>query len=1020
MNLSRLPVYRWNQFWQVLAVPARRLLLGLAVVAVLLAGLWVFNYYVPMTWCMDVKAVPQSNSEQVVMDVVSRDYHQMNLLALASYSYVNFIASVIQPSMTLALLLAIALSVGWSMLLASASRIEGFAGYVIYFFHACFLYFSDFGLLWGGIEYRMLIASGVILPFIIFAYLFRSRSIAWSIPIQFIFFVVLHAGLYTGAHVFDPLAGLYQTVTFGIPVLLTLALLYTLFISKELTTAIVFWATNRNDITKRKGSGFVFGISLVLFVLQAVVTARELNWISIPSYFFLRPMHFWLISAGISLFLSQNWYERMKNVFTAPIAFYGMQVGWMIVALGVMMFVQGSLEYSLLREWHQNIGVLLTVGMFFHIIFLLANYAKVIAKKFNAYSLLMLPKTIGIEAVLFSTIAIFILIQGNESWRGLRSWVCTFRNMQGDVELLRQNQNDARNYYKMSSDYYGGDVKSNFNLAALFIAEGKHLTSIDTANMISACYNESLLRFAFEPALLNQAHFYNLMGQPQAAIARYEEVLKKYNFPLGYANLAGLYFQENRPDPAILALKKGISANPNQAELYSNLALIYLRYNRKKEAQEFAQAAYDLAPDNPNVLENYYFMRYYLGDRKELPFDDKLKDEPEYYLANLNKAIVACTRNDYQWANKTVSALLKRNITPEVAFLRMTTQAMLDSIPNAESRLKWIMESYPEYRAVAFHNIAVSYFSKGAPEMALGYFDQSAKAGIRYNAYNAAKMLLVAGNHMTGYNLMKNLRDSLPEIKTEITHELSLLEYGYEYEKQHLEWDLTGITYDEAMRGGLYAFAHNQDILKVEELYRPLVDTDSSVTAPYYEIALMYLTKGQTKMARESLKWGLKRKPDDVLLNVAFARCDWLDNKTEDARNRLSEVKEPDQPEVLLLSAQIAEKSKQYPDAERFYRRAVAKNPFFKPAYLGLTQLLMAQKKYKDGVDLLGKALEYNDRTDLYWFYFGECNKMLGSYDWATDAYQKAISNSANDANTNRFADTLKAVEGRFLETKSE
>ena len=85
-----------------------------------------------------------------------------------------------------------------------------------------------------------------------------------------------------------------------------------------------------------------------------------------------------------------------------------------------------------------------------------------------------------------------------------------------------------------------------------------------------------------------------------------------------------------------------------------------------------------------------------------------------------------------------------------------------------------------------------------------------------------------------------------------------------------------------------------------------------------------------------------------------------------------------------------------------------------KKAYYNLAEVLIQGKKYSKGVDLFSQALRYNNRNDMIWFYFAEFSKNVGSADWAMDAYKNAIKFAINDEHTNRFADTLKAVENRM------
>lgn len=1019
MDLSKLPIFKFHQQYLELTKVQKRIFEVLFGVLVVLSGLLIYNFHNPGAWCLTVKSVPYSNTEEVVVTNADNFYRSFNYFAHASYSYINYMATHIQPSIALTSILAFGLILGWSALLAASSRIEGFMGYVIYFFHACFLYFADFGSLFGGSQYPMLFASIIIIPFIALSYAFKIRFLKWAAPVQFGIFIALHFLLYLISYVYDGWAGVHMTSASSVPIITLIAILFTLFIGKEFNTLVVFWATNKNKTEKRKNGIITGGVILAFILIQALVTAREFALISLP-FPFIRPMHLWIIASILTIFLSQIFWVRSKDKFTTAASFIMSLLGWAIISTVTWVYFYGAMEYSYMREMNKIIGLILLLVSIFHLIYIYANYWKVFSLKGNVYAILALPKTIGIEAIFFSSLAILALVQGNASWMGYHSVGCAYRNAKGDTQLLKGDKNDARNYYRISGEFFGDDVKPNFNLAALLVEDEKYLESNEVANQIASYYKSAYTRFPFEPAMLNLGSYYSLIGEPIRTHELYEEILKPINGKIPkYArvcsNLAKSYFGEKKNKEALEKIKIAIELDPDNGELYSNMALLYQNNDQPKEAIKAINYALKLDNRDPFIIENNYFLKLYnRSEDEKWEVSEPIDYSRQNYWSNMNKAIIACKLKKNKLADEICTRLLKQEKTPEVSLLKILTQIQMDSLDNAKSRIDFIGETNKAYQTIGMHNLGVYYFEKSVPEMAAYYFEKSAKNDFLVNQLSAAFMYIDAGNDKLGYERLVAFRDSFPQLADQLNREISLLDYGFGLEKSMLSWDFNDITYYENMRGASYAARGVKDLQIIESFLQPVVDKDSSRVTAHIKIGEIYIAFGNLKFARMAYKLGLDRQPENIELNAGMAKVDYLEGKKQAALDRLKKIKEQNSIPVLRCYADFAILNQDYKEAEKKLLQILKVDFLNKKAIIELSKLYLVQKKYKEGLDFLTHAIKYNNQNDEFWYYFAEFNKKMGSDDWAVDAYKSSIELGVNAVNINRSMDSLKVLEDRI------
>jgi predicted Zn-dependent protease len=150
-----------------------------------------------------------------------------------------------------------------------------------------------------------------------------------------------------------------------------------------------------------------------------------------------------------------------------------------------------------------------------------------------------------------------------------------------------------------------------------------------------------------------------------------------------------------------------------------------------------------------------------------------------------------------------------------------------------------------------------------------------------------------------------------------------------------------------------------------ESCYRKAIEADPQFPAAHVALGLLLARSGRTSEARTQLTAATILPDEDPALKAralrALARIDQLStppNPTAASSELLAALKlAPEQPEDILLSAEIAESAADLPAAERAYRRLLALTPDDAQATAALAHVLLAEQHPADAEALLTPAL---------------------------------------------------------------
>jgi predicted Zn-dependent protease len=207
------------------------------------------------------------------------------------------------------------------------------------------------------------------------------------------------------------------------------------------------------------------------------------------------------------------------------------------------------------------------------------------------------------------------------------------------------------------------------------------------------------------------------------------------------------------------------------------------------------------------------------------------------------------------------------------------------------------------------------------------------------------------------------------------------------------------------MRGGIYGRQANNNLEPALRFYQPLVDNDSSLTAPYLEIGRIYNNIGEYETGNLQFIFGLERDPQNVLLQAELARGYYSSQQTERGDSLLHQLvrQEPQHPEVLRLQGFAAEMKGQSERALGFYVQVAAELPFDRTAYLAAAPLCERLRRTEDGLRLIDQALRYNKRNPELWYWYARFAGPFGLEDDARGAFAQAIELAFTEADRQRY-----------------
>ncbi|MCS6904812.1 MAG: hypothetical protein RML72_08355 [Bacteroidia bacterium] len=965
--------------------------------------------YTPTFWVSETKPLAVSQAETIILETVRENYREIDLFSKAFSNFIEYSATHFSPNFFLVYVLIFFQIIGYSALLAGSSRLEGILGYVPLLVFCSHLYSSEFvSVFIQNYEYHKWGAFFIMLPFLLFYYFVKTKAFSLNLVQQFGIYGGAILGLYFAVGLVGGNAALYKTATFGYRIHLIIILIFIFFIAKDLL-ALLVWLITRKNFENPGAAYRIFILSFIAFIaLQALL-------LFVPHYYNFQPLHFFVVAALITVLFSQSAFPILGHIINSQLAYSLIILGTGILATGYIAFHIGNGEFTFRNNVQFLINFVFGVLSLLFGLYIIINFRAALRSNQYFFDSLYEGRVLRFAPVWAVTLVVLIVYDGINLWNTYYSLHCTYKNIQGDYYLLAKDENEARLMYQMATNYKDTDFKANFNLANVLMAfihpnsdkeeilkVQKHLSKAEENSKAP-----SLL------AILKKGRFFSILGLNKAAKLLYLSKIREMPLSELYCNLASVYFNEGKLDSTEFFLKQGLSHFPEDAILNSNYSSVLLKKGKIKEAISYSHKAFTQQSKEPVVLENYYLFKI-VNDSLEVEEVPFRKDSTIGIGFQYNQSLLAYKKGNFLLADSIANWLLNRTQVAEIKFLKLLTCASTNQWKQAIDFYKSLIHQDPDYTPIASHALATLYFKQKTPEMAALYFHKAAQSGWPKDSLFYAYSELDAGNHYKAYDILKVLALDHKDLFELCKREMALLDFAYG-NTEFLGWDFSGITPDEALRGGIIGGLVDNPGPALK-FYQDLVDTDKKITTPYLEIGRIFRKLNGDESAIKQLELGLKRDPNNVAIHLEIAQSEINLNRLEAAQKRIKQIeaKVKERPEYLFLLAQIAARQKQTEKARKLLEENYRKFIFHKPTILQLFAMYLEQKKYTQGYQFLSEVLDYNSQNPDYWLYYYLFAKQIGMREDAENAQKNMLDLLDNERRKKQYFQFLDSLRTKF------
>ena len=999
MDLNRLPFLPLHFFYQKFPPLIKRIFLACLFLLIICGvGTLVF-YQNPYLLSLPVQEIAETEEAQLRLFEIKENFRTVPVDFGVFKQWITYSAGPILPQAGPLAFFLIFQWIGWTLLLAIGTTMKSRWFYLVYGLFAFFLHFSGISGLIVPDDPYLIFEFAIVASFLGLAYTFQMSMLRWSFIYRWLTFALL-ALIYLAVAI--SISG--TEALFSIPASLFLylsaiSLFLLLFVAKEPTNLIIFGATNRRNVSSRLSPGIILMTMFVLFITEFFWEheVMDLNWFE-NSDWMLRPAHFVIPSLILTIFLSQNQFQKVAHMFTTNIVFTFSLVCLSLIVMSFMMYFFASGDQVFLNFVDRWASVaFLAVGLG-HMFYLFTNFMPLLQRRVHLYYLLAGGQKFSFAVVWIIALSALVISEGAQSWKTPRYILHGISVSQGDLHFRKQELQDAAETYEVSTFALNTSTKANYNQAAIALAQGKKVEDIFPYYQAANKYQP------FPYAYINGANLLWVSGYQTNATEFLQTA--KSEHPHIYTNLGRYYALRQQSDSAIISFKKALLQDLNLGPAYANMAHIYEQEGKQKEADEFYQAAYEVSPTNQSVQINslYYSL---LREKESISID---ADTTQPYLLH-NLALAALRSGNTEKAFSTLSQSSDDNLSLESLLLKAWLEFEAASLDKSLSRFTFYTESYPNDAAPAFMKMGHLYFKNQNPEMAKLLYQKAGESGDPNGYLMEALMMLDTQQADSAYFKLVALRSSHGELYEPIAKEVGMLLKAYSQGDEtyaSTEWDLSTLSRDEQVRISLYA--DSVDLFSTAlNNFRGILENDYSFHSPYVEMSKIY-QRYQNPDAETVILNGLESTAQhpDLQLQLATVYAQSLKMAKADSLLKLLPDSISSSADFVQTQAVISlsqgDTATAYNSLENFH----TDHPLEKGTLLLMADILHTQENYDQGIVLMNQAIGYNTEVPEFWYYYGLFSKGFGMTEDVEFALERVQTLSKNDAFVSLVREQLK------------
>jgi len=1010
MEQQRKPPYvPFNYFIYTFTRPGQLLFWSLWALLVVGVVWMLVNYYVGEAYVVEWAQLATVRSEIVVVEQVEQNYRFLDQLAPGYSSYISYAATPYKLNEWLLAGLLVFQIVGWSALLAGSSVLKGFWGYALYFLFFFSYFFADLGQMFVGTDPGRAVSLGILLLFLIPAYLFKSNSVRLGVPQQFLVFLALHLGLFGAGAALNGIAALHQLATYTYPVTVLLATATFFMVSKDVTNLVVLLGTNHKDPARRWPLWAVLaGLGVLLLLSSLNFMKIVLGW-PVPAP--VPPIVLLGLALVVTVFTTQNVYHQLREILPSQLAFSVLILGGGLLTSGLLMYHLGSGETLLKRQVdYLSAYVMFVVGLL-HSIYIIVNFGGQIKAKLPVYYALLMPRVMRFAIIWFFAVSGYLLLEGTTGWSGFKYTLSIREGLRGDNAYYQNDTATAVIHYQYATGYSQINPKANYNAAELLVRQQEE------ADFISMFYQQAQYIGPMPYAQVNYAHYLTSLNRNKAAVAFLRTLDARGQLsPQGMNNLAAYYFGGDKPDSCILLLQKALRLQPDNGLLYSNLGTEYLYFGQMEAAKKYYEAAADVGRDEHHVMANVYFY--------ELMADTVFAQPPTQADTNVtnqqylyNGSLLAYKLKQYDAADTLAGLLLRQSGEAAYVFLRMLTSAERADGMFDKTFLVYMQQANPEFVALTAHALGVFFFRHRAPEMAAYYLNIAGDNGLVADKVEALRMLVDAGYVNEAYDGFQAMRAAYPEFAIPCTREMNVLDVASGDQRVEAMWAPTNY---EILRMGIASKVFDQPTVATN-WYTKLVEANPQLPDPYLLMGEIFEASKQMNDTAALIQYdaGIEKFPNNLKLQMARARLLAKMGRGAEAEAVLTKwAAQKDSYDYQWARLIVLRYQKKTTEALKQAEALYKKYPYNPDIILAYADLCQEAKQYKQGYDMILQVLKSNDRNPMIWRAYALLAHGL-NLDSAADALDNALELARSEAERDSLSQLLKKISEETIQRKT-
>ena len=390
-------------------------------------------------------------------------------------------------------------------------------------------------------------------------------------------------------------------------------------------------------------------------------------------------------------------------------------------------------------------------------------------------------------------------------------------------------------------------------------------------------------------------------------------------------------------DMAIFLLSELERQHPDNPEVASLLAEVYILNNQKEEAKGFIELAHNLAPDN-SELQRVLSRLYLTEDQVELAFEaassavQKDKSNSRNYVS---LAAACCKKDEFDKAENFLNIALDLNPeNPEARYYKAVIASQLKQYESAIRILKNVLDEYPSLDK-CWYLLSVAYKESKKLKLALEAIDKAQKLNPTVSSYYLCKA------------------EILPELKQNDEAIQVLSEYNKRFGANAKSYTLLGFVY--------YKLGKHKEALNY---LNSAIEQDPDYAEAYKHKGRLLTETNELEQAVESYQKLLKFEPKEVAVIVEVGNLYSNMHQNEKAEYYFDQALQVDSniPRPYVSKGHHFIKNQDLESASIMFKKAL-ELPYKAPgAYVQLAQLKAHEGQFSEALDLLNEAYQYFPR----------------------------------------------------------